>query len=100
MGAKPLERFRFHDENDYEYEILSIVSSARAWTSVILAGKRGSRRHFTTSFTELNVRNFSILQSGEVFTSFNNDDSAYFSGEKKYIEEFRSGFFWQYEKKV
>ena len=100
MGAKPLERLRFHDENDYEDEILSIVSSARAWTSVIFAGKRGSRRHFTTSFTELNVRNFSILQSGEVFTSFNNDDSAYFSGEKKYIEEFRSGFFWQYEKKL
>ena len=61
MGAKPLERFRFYNENDYEYEILSIVSSARAWASVILAGKRGSRRHFTTSFTELNVRNFSIL---------------------------------------
>ena len=100
MGAKLLERFRFHDEKDCEYEILSIVSSARARTSVILAGKRGSRRHFTTSFTELNVRNFSILQSGEVFTSFNNDDSAYLSDEKKYIEEFRSGFFWQYEKKL
>ena len=30
-----------------------------------------------------NVRNFSILQSGEVISSFNNDNSANFSGEKK-----------------
>ena len=32
--------------------IFSIVSSARAWGSVILAGKRGSRRHSTRSFSE------------------------------------------------
>ena len=31
-------------EDDYEYEIFSILSSARAWTSGILAGKRDSRR--------------------------------------------------------
>ena len=35
----------------YDYEI-SIVSSARALGSVILAGKPGSRRHSTTSFSE------------------------------------------------
>ena len=29
-----------------------MLSSARTWTSVILAGKRGSRRHSTTSFRE------------------------------------------------
>ena len=40
-----------------------------------------------------NVRNFSILQSGEVFSSFNNDNSANFSGEKKYNEEFRGVYF-------
>ena len=33
-------------------KIFSILSSARARTSVILAGKRGSRRHSTTSFRE------------------------------------------------
>ena len=44
------ERFRFSDEYDYEYEIFLILSSARPWTSVILAGKRGSRHHSTTSF--------------------------------------------------
>ena len=50
---KAIETFiRFQDEYDYEYEIFSILSSARAWTSVILAGKRGSRRHSTTSFSE------------------------------------------------
>ena len=47
-----LESFRFYDEYDYEYEIFSVVSSALAWTSVILAGKCGSRRHSATSFSK------------------------------------------------
>ena len=33
-----LESFRFWDEEDCEYEIFSKPSTARAWTSVILAG--------------------------------------------------------------
>ena len=36
---------------------------------------------------------FSILQSGEVSTSFNNDNSANFSGDKKYNEAFRGVYF-------
>ena len=62
-------------------------------------GKRDSRRHSTTSFSESVVvagtryqmcnRRFSILQPGEVLSSFNNDKSANFSGEKKYNEEFQ-----------
>ena len=44
-----LEGVRFRDEDDYEYKIFSIPSSALARTNVILAGKRGSRRHSTTS---------------------------------------------------
>ena len=47
-----LESFRFWDEDDYEYEIFSVPSSAHAWISVILAGKRGSCRHSTTSLSE------------------------------------------------
>ena len=39
-------------EYDYEDEISSILSSARAQASVSLAGKLGSRRHSTTSFSE------------------------------------------------
>ena len=39
-----------HDEDDYEYKIFSVVlSSTLAWTNVILAGKRYSGRHATTS---------------------------------------------------
>ena len=49
---KQIESFRFYDENDYEYEIFSIVISAQACRSITLAGKRGSRRHSTTSFSE------------------------------------------------
>ena len=47
-----LESFWFWDEDDYKYEIFSMLSIAHAWTSVILAGKRDSRRHSTTSFSE------------------------------------------------
>ena len=43
----------FHQLKDHnDYEIFSILSSARAWTSVILAGKRDSRLHSTRSFSE------------------------------------------------
>ena len=40
------------DEDDYENEISPILSSARGQTNVILAGKCGSRRWSTTSFSE------------------------------------------------
>ena len=36
--SNQLETFRFWEEDDYEVEIFSILSSARAWTSVIFAG--------------------------------------------------------------
>ena len=80
-----------------------IVTSDRAWSSVILAGNGGSRCHSTTSkFTRecrscvdklSNVRSFIILQSGEGLTSLNNDNSANFSGEKKCNEEFQGVYF-------
>ena len=47
-----MESFRFDYEEDCEYEISSILASARAWANVILAGKRDSRRHSTTSLSE------------------------------------------------
>ena len=50
-GYTHLNKYWPFDQSDYEYEILSILS-ARTRTSVILAGKRGSRRHSTTSFSE------------------------------------------------
>ena len=65
--------FRFQDENDYEYEISSILRSARAWNSVILAGKRDSLRHSTTSFSENVVVSY---PSGEGSTSFKKDNNA------------------------
>ena len=46
---KRIESFRFED--DYEYEVFSILGLARALTSVILVGKRESRCHFTTGFS-------------------------------------------------
>ena len=51
QSSLTLGTFRFSDEYDYEYEIFSVLGSARSLTSVILAGKRGSRRHSTTSFS-------------------------------------------------
>ena len=46
------ESFRFKDGNDNENKIFSVLRSAHARTSVILAGKRDSRLHSTTSFSE------------------------------------------------
>ena len=39
-------------EDDYEKEIFSVQSSALSLTLVILAGKRDSRCHSTTSFSK------------------------------------------------
>ena len=47
-----VESFRFYDEDDHENEVFSMLSSARARTNVILAGRCGSRRQSTTSFSE------------------------------------------------
>ena len=47
-----------------------------------------------------NVRRFSILQSREVLTSFKNVNSANFSGEKKYNEEFRGFYFFTIHEKT
>ena len=70
---------------------MSILRSKHAQTSVILAGKRGSRRQSTTSFGEnveksggkklSNVRSFIILRSGVGVTSFTKGNSANFSSE-------------------
>ena len=51
-----------------------------------------------TSYQMFEVLSF--LQSGEVLTSFINDNSANFSGDKKYNEEFRVSIFWQYARKI
>ena len=57
-----------------------------------MAGKRDSRRHSTASFNKnvevaekklSNVRSFIILRSGEGLPSFNKENSANVSGEKK-----------------
>ena len=68
-----------------------------------MAGKRGSRRHSTTSFSENVVVAGTSYEMLEVLafcnwerahaTSFNNDNSANFFGEKKYNEEFRDVYF-------
>ena len=50
--APLIESFRFWDKDDFEYEIFSTLSINHVWTSVILAGKRDSSRHSTTSFSE------------------------------------------------
>ena len=55
------------------------LSSAHAWTSVILAGKRCNRRHSTSGFSKNTV----VEREREGLTSFNKDNSAIFSGESK-----------------
>ena len=50
--ATRIESFRFYDEDDHNNDSFSILSSAHAGNIVIWAGKRDSRRHFTTDFCE------------------------------------------------
>ena len=38
-GKGFVTELRFWDDDDYDYEISSILSSAHAWTSVILGGE-------------------------------------------------------------
>ena len=78
-----LENVRFW--NDYE-----MPSTERAWTSVISAGKPDSRRH--ECFSQKNVVDLAIGQSGEGLTSFN----LFFSwkiSKKKLIETLRGVYF-------
>ena len=84
---------------------LKILRRVRDFVSIVFARKPASfGQEFVVAVVILlrvlaregklsNVRNFSILQSGEVFSSFKNDNSANFSGEKKYNEEFRGVYF-------
>ena len=95
-----VKSFRFQDEDDNENAIFSILSSARARTKVILAGKCGSRFHSTTSFSENVIvaeKSYKMLESffdrERAVTSFTTDRSANFLGEKKrYNEAFRDLF--------
>ena len=68
-------------------------STACTWTSVILAGKRVSRRHSTTSFSENFVVTetsfqFAIsLRPGQGLSSFNKNNRVNYShGKKKRVK--------------
>ena len=49
------EIFEFQDEDDDECTILLVVSSARVWSSIILAGKRDSRRNSNMGFLRVYI---------------------------------------------
>ena len=49
------EIFEFQDEDDYECAIFLVLSSARVWSSIILAGKRDSRRHSNMGFLRVSI---------------------------------------------
>ena len=70
---------------DYEYELFSLPSIALAWTSVILAGKRDSRRHSTIcGGNKLSkVSSFIILLPGDGLTSFSINNRTNLFGEKE-----------------
>ena len=73
------------------------IGTERALTSVILAGKRYSRRHSTTDFI--------IFCLEEGLTSFNKNNRANFCGEKKKKKRNNKAFwgddiFWEYSKKL
>ena len=76
---------------------------------MILAGKRDGRRPSAMIFSGnvvvagnklSNVTSFTFKRSGAGLTSSNEDNSANFSGEKKYNEAFRVSIFGQSAKKL
>ena len=74
-------------------------SSARAWVRVILAGKRDSRRHSTTSFSG-NGNKLVSRRSWENFkTFFNKNNCANFYGERSTMTPSGVGFFENKRKK-
>ena len=98
-----LHHLKFWDEDDYEYDYWDRI--AHAWTSIISAGKRNSRRLSTSSFFEnvavaenggnklSNVRRFIILLSGKGLTSFTINNRTNFFGEKNKSKLSRVSFF-------
>ena len=102
-GTSLIESFRFWDEDE---EIFSILSIAHAWTSVILAGKRDSLCHSPTGFSESVVlmetsyKGFIILRPGDGLSSFNKDDSANFLVKKKCNEAFKGVYNLRIRKKT
>ena len=83
--------------------VLSTKYCVRAWISVILAGKRDSRRHSTTSFGENVVvaeTSFIILRLEEGVTSFHKDNSSNFSGESKVKYSFPGNLFFENTRKT
>ena len=52
------------------YEIFSMLSKAYALTSVILAGKRGSRRHSTTSLIRMSKWGKQVIKKSSKFIIF------------------------------
>ena len=104
-----IESFGFWDDDDFEYEIFSVLSIAHAWTSVILAGKRGSRRHSVTSFSENAGVAETSYQKQEVLsfcyrevlrTSFSINKHTNLFSEKKKNEAFRGVFFLEHAQKL
>ena len=47
-----IETFRFYDDDVFKDEIFSILSIARVWTSVVLAGKLDGRRNSSAGFSK------------------------------------------------
>ena len=75
-------------------------SIARAWVSVILAGKRNSRHHSTTSFSG-NGNKLVSRRSWENFkTFFNKNNCANFYGEKSTMKPSGVEFFENKRKKI
>ena len=106
-GYTHLNKYRPFDQSDYEYETLSVLS-ARTRTSVILAGKRGSRRHSTTSFSENvmladtsdKVLEVLLFCGWEIaYPPFNQDNSVLFRRKGCTMKQCGVSIIWEYAKK-
>ena len=88
-----IESFTFWDEDDYEYEIFSILSIEHMRTNIILVGKCDSHRHSTMGFSK-NVVVAGTSHQVLSFYHFNKYNSAKtFPVNQKYNEAFWEIYF-------
>ena len=79
---------------------ISMRSKPVTQSNGVVVRKSSIRKLPNVLVAETVVISFIILRKGEGLTSFHEDNSAHSFGEKKYNDDFRGVYFWDYAKKL
>ena len=98
-----IESFTLWDEDDYEYEIFSILSIERMRTNIILVGKCDSHRHSTMGFSKNVVvagTSYQVLFFGNETGLHDITVLKFFWWIKSTMKRSEVSIFWEYVKKL